>query len=193
MFREWAIHSGKYGDGSDVTTWKINFRCALNGLKDIIERRDLEEPDCRVYQMLPSSTTGGCGQREGIVFDYNLSLSLSLLSLSLSLSGRRRKRRRVFYQPDSASFQGSESRPRIDLASPVTTPTYPITPTTGWKFFEPEILLLEHFTFFSSVHTNTNSSHRYRGNAGSSPIGCLANHTPNNAHHYITVWTASGA
>ena len=49
---------GKYGDGSDVTTWKINFRCALNGLKDIIERRELEEPDCRVYQMLPSSSTG---------------------------------------------------------------------------------------------------------------------------------------
>jgi len=39
-----------------VTTWKINFRCALNGLKDIVERRDLEEADCRVYQMLPSST-----------------------------------------------------------------------------------------------------------------------------------------
>ena len=38
-----------------MTTWKINFRCALNGLKDIVERRDLEEADCRVYQMLPSS------------------------------------------------------------------------------------------------------------------------------------------
>ena len=54
-----SLHTpGKYGDGSDVTTWKINFRCALNGLKDIIERRDLEEPDCRVYQMLPCSSTG---------------------------------------------------------------------------------------------------------------------------------------
>ena len=50
--------AGKYGDGSDVTTWKINFRCALNGLKDIIERRELEEPDCRVYQMLPSTGIG---------------------------------------------------------------------------------------------------------------------------------------
>ena len=50
--------TGKYGDGSDVTTWKINFRCALNGLKDIIERRDLEEPDCRVYQMLPATSAG---------------------------------------------------------------------------------------------------------------------------------------
>jgi hypothetical protein len=102
LFREWAIHSGKYGDGSDVTTWKINFRCALNGLKDIIERRDLEEPDCRVYQMLPSTS-----------------------------AGRRRKRRRVFYSTDSASFQGPEGRARIELGSPVTTPTFPLTPTTG--------------------------------------------------------------
>ena len=46
-----------------MTTWKINFRCALNGLKDIIERRDLEEPDCRVYQMLPCSSTGREGGR----------------------------------------------------------------------------------------------------------------------------------
>lgn len=53
--------SGKYGDGSDVTTWKINFRCALNGLKDIIERKELEGPDCRVYQMLPSSSPGKQG------------------------------------------------------------------------------------------------------------------------------------
>ncbi len=50
--------SGKYGDGSDVTTWKINFRCALNGLKDITERKDLEGPDCRIYQMLPSTSPG---------------------------------------------------------------------------------------------------------------------------------------
>ena len=57
--------TGKYGDGSDVTTWKINFRCALNGLKDIIERRDLEEADCRVYQMLPATSAG---ERERVVF-----------------------------------------------------------------------------------------------------------------------------
>lgn len=50
--------TGKFGDGSDVTTWKINFRCALNGLKDIIERKDLEGNDCRVYQMLPSTSPG---------------------------------------------------------------------------------------------------------------------------------------
>ena len=54
-----VLPAGKYGDGSDVTTWKINFRCSLNSLKDIIERRDLEEADCRVYQMLPSSISAG--------------------------------------------------------------------------------------------------------------------------------------
>ena len=105
--------AGKYGDGSDVTTWKINFRCALNGLKDIIERRELEEPDCRVYQMLPMST-----------------------------SARRRKRRRPggFYSADPpGDFQplplDRDVRARIELpgmsaASSFTPPTI-ITPTSG--------------------------------------------------------------
>eukprot|EP00731_Ephydatia_muelleri_P015363 Em0008g1083a len=99
LFREWAIHSGKFGDGSDVTTWKINFRCALNGLKDIIERRELEEPDCRVYQMLPSTN-----------------------------AGRRRKRRRTYYS-EILSYQppDKDARPRLDPLSPngslMSTPT----------------------------------------------------------------------
>ena len=126
LFREWAIHSGqfvvncyddplpyklqciyceclythtgKYGDGSDVTTWKINFRCALNGLKDIIERRELEEPDCRVYQMLPPSGTS-----------------------------RRRKRRRPYYPSEYGAFPSPDRdvRARLELTSPVTTPTLP--------------------------------------------------------------------
>ena len=107
LFREWAIHSGKYGDGSDVTTWKINFRCALNGLKDIVERRELEEQDCRVYQMLPSS---------GI--------------------GRRRKRRHVDYTTNIYSFSSSpdrDVRQRIELGgspagTPALTPTIPTLP-----------------------------------------------------------------
>ena len=105
---------GKYGDGSDVTTWKINFRCALNGLKDIMERRDLEEPDCRVYQMLPPSGT----------------------------SRRRRKRRPGSYYSSAGEFGGFTSpdrdvRPRLELPSPVTTPTMSVaavtafTPTSG--------------------------------------------------------------
>ena len=54
LFREWALHSGKYRDESDPTVWKINFRCAINGLKDIMEIKDLQTEDCRVYKVLPS-------------------------------------------------------------------------------------------------------------------------------------------
>lgn len=57
LFREWAIHSGKYRDESDPTVWKINFRCAINGLKDIMEIKDLQTEDCRVYKVLPSRRT----------------------------------------------------------------------------------------------------------------------------------------
>ncbi|XP_019848988.1 PREDICTED: interferon regulatory factor 5-like isoform X1 [Amphimedon queenslandica] len=76
LFKEWAIHSGKYGDGSDVTTWKINFRCALNGLKDIIERKELEGPDCRVYQMLPSSSPGRRRKRRRPIIHYSEMMQL---------------------------------------------------------------------------------------------------------------------
>jgi len=109
---------GKYGDGSDVTTWKINFRCALNGLKDIIERKDLEEQDCRVYQMLPQLG-----------------------------SNRRRKRRRPDYFPGDMGGLGSpdelEPHMRLELASPGApqtlsiihptslTPVSTLTPTAG--------------------------------------------------------------
>jgi len=54
LFREWALHSGKYRDESDPTVWKINFRCAINGLKDIMEIKDMQTEDCRVYKVLPS-------------------------------------------------------------------------------------------------------------------------------------------
>jgi interferon regulatory factor 1 len=57
LFREWALHSGKYRDESDPTVWKINFRCAINGLKDIMEIKDLQTEDCRVYKVLPSRRT----------------------------------------------------------------------------------------------------------------------------------------
>lgn len=54
LFREWAVHSGKYRDESDPTVWKINFRCAINGLKDIQEMKEMQTEDCRVYKVLPS-------------------------------------------------------------------------------------------------------------------------------------------
>ena len=53
LFKEWALHSGKFRDESDPTVWKINFRCAINGLKDIIEMKDYQTEDCRVYKVLP--------------------------------------------------------------------------------------------------------------------------------------------
>ena len=54
LFREWAIHSGKYHDESDPTVWKINFHCAINGLKDIQEIKDMQTEDYRVYKVHPS-------------------------------------------------------------------------------------------------------------------------------------------
>ena len=55
LFRAWAVHSGKYRDESDPTVWKINFRCAINGLKDIQEIKDMQTEDCRVYRVHPST------------------------------------------------------------------------------------------------------------------------------------------
>ena len=54
LFREWALHTGKLN--TDPTNWKINFRCAINGLKDISEIKDMQTEDCRVYRVLPSRT-----------------------------------------------------------------------------------------------------------------------------------------
>ena len=61
LFKEWAMHTGKYKPhenktiGYDPTTWKINFRCALNGLKDIMELKELQTEWYRVYRVLPSA------------------------------------------------------------------------------------------------------------------------------------------
>jgi len=61
LFKSWAIHTGKYKPqenksvGYDPTTWKINFRCALNGLKDIMEMKECQTEFYRVYKVLPSA------------------------------------------------------------------------------------------------------------------------------------------
>ena len=54
LFREWAVHSGTYRDESDPTVWKMQFRCAINGLKDIVELKDLQTEDYRVYMVCSS-------------------------------------------------------------------------------------------------------------------------------------------
>uniref|UniRef100_UPI0031F5DB22 Interferon regulatory factor n=1 Tax=Danio rerio TaxID=7955 RepID=UPI0031F5DB22 len=43
LFRNWAIHTGRYKPGidkPDPKTWKANFRCALNSLTDVKELQD---------------------------------------------------------------------------------------------------------------------------------------------------------
>ncbi|KAL4640534.1 interferon regulatory factor 2-like [Arapaima gigas] len=59
LFRNWAIHTGKYQPGvdkPDPKTWKANFRCAMNSLPDIEEVKDKSMKKgsnaFRVYKML---------------------------------------------------------------------------------------------------------------------------------------------
>ncbi|XP_077333421.1 interferon regulatory factor 2 isoform X2 [Lithobates pipiens] len=60
LFRNWAIHTGKYQPGidkPDPKTWKANFRCAMNSLPDIEEVKDKSMKKgnnaFRVYRMIP--------------------------------------------------------------------------------------------------------------------------------------------
>ncbi|XP_066574278.1 interferon regulatory factor 2 isoform X4 [Amia ocellicauda] len=62
LFRNWAIHTGKYQPGvdkPDPKTWKANFRCAMNSLPDIEEVKDKSikkgSNAFRVYKMLSPS------------------------------------------------------------------------------------------------------------------------------------------
>ena len=54
LIKLWAINTNRFGqDGQveDPTTWKINFRCALNSLKEsIVEVETNEEEDYRIYR-----------------------------------------------------------------------------------------------------------------------------------------------
>lgn len=59
IFKEWAVHTGRYREGvdqSDWPTWKTRFRCALNKLPDIQEMKNygkLDGPEpFRAYRLL---------------------------------------------------------------------------------------------------------------------------------------------
>nr|XP_046213476.1 interferon regulatory factor 4-like [Oncorhynchus gorbuscha] len=60
LFRNWAMHTGRYKPGidkPDPKTWKANFRCALNTLPHVIELQGKSikkgSNASRVYMMLP--------------------------------------------------------------------------------------------------------------------------------------------
>ncbi|KAG9344365.1 hypothetical protein JZ751_011034 [Albula glossodonta] len=64
LFRNWAMHTGRYKPGidkPDPKTWKANFRCALNSLPDVKELQDKSikkgNNAFRVYMILPSIKT----------------------------------------------------------------------------------------------------------------------------------------
>uniref|UniRef100_A0AAY5K1C6 Interferon regulatory factor n=2 Tax=Esox lucius TaxID=8010 RepID=A0AAY5K1C6_ESOLU len=64
LFRNWAMHTGRYKPGidkPDPKTWKANFRCALNSLPDVKELQDKSikkgSNAFRVYMMLPVKST----------------------------------------------------------------------------------------------------------------------------------------
>ncbi|XP_045193922.2 interferon regulatory factor 5-like isoform X2 [Mercenaria mercenaria] len=67
IFKEWAVHTGRYREGvdqADWPTWKTRFRCALTKLPDIKELKqynrldgNTEEP-YRVYQFVPKNGDG---------------------------------------------------------------------------------------------------------------------------------------
>ncbi|XP_069112281.1 interferon regulatory factor 5-like isoform X2 [Argopecten irradians] len=60
IFKEWAIHTGRYREGvdnADWPTWKTRFRCALNKLPDIVEVKEKSSLDgaepYRAYKFIP--------------------------------------------------------------------------------------------------------------------------------------------
>ena len=66
LFKEWAIFTGKFAKHSDPTIWKINFRCALNSLKDIEECKEEHTETYKVYKILPFPQKGKKVQRKDI-------------------------------------------------------------------------------------------------------------------------------
>lgn len=65
IFKEWAIHTGRFREGTDTPdwpSWKTRLRCALNKLPDIQEMKDrscYDEPNpYRVYKFVDRKGSG---------------------------------------------------------------------------------------------------------------------------------------
>uniref|UniRef100_A0A674F845 Interferon regulatory factor 1a n=1 Tax=Salmo trutta TaxID=8032 RepID=A0A674F845_SALTR len=91
LFRNWAIHTGRYKPGidkPDPKTWKANFRCALNSLPDVKELQDKSikkgSNAFRVYMMLPVIKM--TKQRKGLK-ESEVAIKQNLISLSETQAG----------------------------------------------------------------------------------------------------------
>lgn len=63
LFRAWAMHKGKYSEGTDKadpSTWKTRLRCALNKSTDFLEVRERSQLDIsnpyKVYRIVGAGT-----------------------------------------------------------------------------------------------------------------------------------------
>uniref|UniRef100_A0A4W5KUZ2 IRF tryptophan pentad repeat domain-containing protein n=1 Tax=Hucho hucho TaxID=62062 RepID=A0A4W5KUZ2_9TELE len=86
LFRNWAMHTGRYKPGidkPDPKTWKANFRCALNTLTDVkeLQGKSIKKGSnaSRVYMMLPvvKRTERRTGPQKSDVEIKHSSISLS--------------------------------------------------------------------------------------------------------------------
>ena len=147
-----------------MTTWKINFRCALNGLKDVIERKDLEGPDCRVYQMLPSTGIGRRRKRRRPIIHYSEMMNLQ--------------------SPERSVRQRLELPLGVGIATPsVHTPTTP-TALTPSKFCDVIKPLLHRLFFLSLPFLTSSLSSLPFVSPSSNPAGAHSNrgHTSSFSH-----------
>ncbi|XP_067650718.1 interferon regulatory factor 8-like isoform X2 [Haliotis asinina] len=79
IFKEWAIHTGRFRDGIDQPdwpSWKTRLRCALNKLPDIQEIKDMSNLDgnnpFRVYRFLPKKGQESAHRRNGLPQRYDV-------------------------------------------------------------------------------------------------------------------------